>query len=406
MAAKYIVSHAGQEVGPYSDDEIKQMLLGNQLLPIDYLYDEKKQDWILLSERFDVKSLSQEMGLPPQVPGQKAKSALPKTSAYPSLSNEVPTPQPTQPRKVQPTSSETPTATFQVQPLQNNVVTETTPLNAPPPLATPPKTTTPSPASTPALATSAVAPTASTALALANATAPLGPVTPTIAAAETGVFSLPAETSSAIPAAATAAVTTQQTLKFQGGVGQVSLKQLQAGRVMIKLQDNGTNISLPVETVVNVEPGPAKTITWLSPNHCKAGEEIEVALVSRDAFDNITSAHSGDMEIVVKGQKSEKHKVNFVSGRAAVKLKWTVAETVTLELNCPDSKLALPAPLTIDIYSGPAVRLLVETPPNAVAGESMPFTVKAVDQYGNLATDFKGEINVGMIIEHSKNKAS
>jgi hypothetical protein len=46
----YYVSHNGQDMGPFSVAEIIAKISTTELLPTDYVYDESKEDWILLLE--------------------------------------------------------------------------------------------------------------------------------------------------------------------------------------------------------------------------------------------------------------------------------------------------------------------------------------------------------------------
>ena len=79
--------------------------------------------------------------------------------------------------------------------------------------------------------------------------------------------------------------------------------------------------------------------------------------------------------------------------------RWTKAETLKLQIN--HSALKAPAPFHTKILAGAPVRLVVESPDKAVAGDQVPVVVKAVDEFGNLATDFKGEISLGLSIKAS-----
>lgn len=47
-----MVSHLEQQLGPFDESEIRAKWEAGELLPIDYVYVEAKQDWILLSEQF------------------------------------------------------------------------------------------------------------------------------------------------------------------------------------------------------------------------------------------------------------------------------------------------------------------------------------------------------------------
>jgi hypothetical protein len=51
-STKFVVSHMDQQLGPFEEHELKSKWVQGEILPIDYVYDESKQDWILLAERF------------------------------------------------------------------------------------------------------------------------------------------------------------------------------------------------------------------------------------------------------------------------------------------------------------------------------------------------------------------
>lgn len=49
----YIVSHLGQELGPYTESELQNLWNKKEILPVDYIFDEEKQDWLLMTDLFD-----------------------------------------------------------------------------------------------------------------------------------------------------------------------------------------------------------------------------------------------------------------------------------------------------------------------------------------------------------------
>ena len=51
---KYYVSHQEQQMGPYGVDEIVHLVHQGTLSPLDYLYDEDQEDWILFIEHGEV----------------------------------------------------------------------------------------------------------------------------------------------------------------------------------------------------------------------------------------------------------------------------------------------------------------------------------------------------------------
>lgn len=51
---KYLVSHQGQEVGPFTLQEIVAKVRGKEIELFDYILDEKSQDWVLLMEHSEL----------------------------------------------------------------------------------------------------------------------------------------------------------------------------------------------------------------------------------------------------------------------------------------------------------------------------------------------------------------
>lgn len=65
MSSKFIVSHLDEQMGPFDEEALKAKWQKGDLLPIDYVYDEAKKDWILLSERFQWANAKAEPAFPP-----------------------------------------------------------------------------------------------------------------------------------------------------------------------------------------------------------------------------------------------------------------------------------------------------------------------------------------------------
>lgn len=50
---KFVVSHLDQQSGPFDETELRAKWERGDLLPIDYVFDDAKQDWVLVAERFE-----------------------------------------------------------------------------------------------------------------------------------------------------------------------------------------------------------------------------------------------------------------------------------------------------------------------------------------------------------------
>lgn len=195
-------------------------------------------------------------------------------------------------------------------------------------------------------------------------------------------------------------------IAFSGGVGVVNLTQLKAGKINLRLMEcSEKSLHLPAEMVINVKAGPAKLIQFKSPSIARAGEDMTVEFTALDEYDNLASDFGGELDFEWGGAQVEKRVVKFTDGQAKLQFKPTRAEEITLKLGAGShSSLITPSPLKCEVRPGPAVSLLIEAPRDVVAGQSLPLTVKAVDAFGNLATDFKGDIQVGFSLDGGSGK--
>ncbi len=89
---KYLISHQGQETGPFSLDEIVGKVRAKEVELFDYIFDEHKQDWVLLMEHPDLahKLKSNKPPRPPQ--STTAVGVGTTTPARTATSNVVDTP--------------------------------------------------------------------------------------------------------------------------------------------------------------------------------------------------------------------------------------------------------------------------------------------------------------------------
>ncbi len=72
-----MVSHLDQQLGPFDEEELKIKWLKGDFLPIDYVYDDAKQDWILLAERFAWAAAKLENASPPPIRNDIVKRRRP-----------------------------------------------------------------------------------------------------------------------------------------------------------------------------------------------------------------------------------------------------------------------------------------------------------------------------------------
>ena len=73
MGSKFVISHLDQQLGPFSEEELRARWLNGELLPIDYVYDEGKQDWLLIPDRFAWAATATQNVTPPPIKEMKKR---------------------------------------------------------------------------------------------------------------------------------------------------------------------------------------------------------------------------------------------------------------------------------------------------------------------------------------------
>ncbi len=81
MQEKFYVSHSSQQMGPYSIDEIVHFVADSTLSPLDYIYVEANNDWILF---LDYPQLSEKIkSLKPKAPPKQQEHITPQPESQP-----------------------------------------------------------------------------------------------------------------------------------------------------------------------------------------------------------------------------------------------------------------------------------------------------------------------------------
>jgi hypothetical protein len=81
MNAKFIISHLDVQLGPFEEAELKAKWVKGEIFQIDYVYDESKQDWVLLSEKFQWATAKAETATPPPLREVTVKKPRPQELA-------------------------------------------------------------------------------------------------------------------------------------------------------------------------------------------------------------------------------------------------------------------------------------------------------------------------------------
>lgn len=322
MQQRYSVSHNGQEVGPFTKDEILQKLKIDELFPTDYVYVEAKADWIALIE------------FAPDVFAVEAPKIESTTSAKQSMEAVVDA-------KTLPEIS----------------------LRAPEPVA---------------VVKSEKAPNV------------IPPVPKKTATVETKV-----EPKAEIPAVQNpkAESLKSETKKIEvkidlvtldAGVGTIELLQYTAGEVQLELKSEKLKSEGAEKFVVSAAP--AASLKLSGPEQLTAGDSCQIEIEAVDKWGNCDTNFSGKISISLsEGAEVKGGEASLKQGRGIFEFVSKKAEKITASI-VKFGNLDTTASWSVAFQAGPAVRLVVESPAEVVAGQPIKVQVRAVDEFGNLAT--------------------
>ncbi len=352
MSKKYIVSHNGEELGPFSEDELKAKVDKFEILPIDYLYDDQKQDWVLISERFAWVGIQTAKGKksesehfypqPPNSLGAKGADEPPPASLVIKRTR---------------TSTVQPTSSFSAQmSLQSTDDTARFDLDA---------------ASHGTLVLDDVdVPTQTEIRMTENTVLAKSPHQPTLNSQHANRLTL------------------------QRGVGELDLSHVDAGSLELQVNPKSPlKFKSPPKIVIKASK--PKQISWDVPSAGVCGKPLTITVRALDEYGNLCTHFSHKMTLELRGHQPGFEDFEIEKGFAKVTFAYTVAESLTVALtDSHHSGIQLPAESRIHFKPGSATHLIVDGPTEFVAGQKFKVKVKAVDAYGNLAEDYQGTIEL------------
>lgn len=348
-----MVSHLDQQIGPFDEATLKAKWLSGEILPIDYVFDEPKQDWVLITDRFEwTKKPSQAAAAPikPAAPIASANSSAPPPINVKKEPKKAPPPAPPEAIALAATSPSINLSSFSITDI-------TVPsLNVPVPKE----------------------------------------VEPVVEIELETKTSIPKPAPVSAPVVATPVVSqdTASKLMMVDGIAEVDLSTLVPGKVELVMNNAGQEIKLNLQ-VRSAEPAKIEwTILNMTPT---VGQDLEVLCRAHDKNGHLCSEFSGPFSLKANDRD---YKFEISKGSATVKFQQTKAERCILTLHNHGSKaLEMPMAVNVEWQPGPAVGLILDGTPELVAGSTQKVQVKAVDKYGNLAKSFQGTLNL-------ENKAS
>lgn len=395
MKPKFVVSHLDQQMGPYDEQELKMKWAAGEILPIDYVYDEAKEDWILLADRFiwAAKPIKDDGSAPPPIRDVNIiKRTPPPTKPIGEVSRVTPMPNLGAPTAHQTITLSNNAPVIETLKAAMDIIrfTEIIPRKAEARVPEPKhelrvelpeitKVTPPQP----------MEKTPDTFLKL-DMSMPLATLEP-----------LPAPTPQPTlikrppPAHTTPAAFGHGTkVTLINGVAEIDFTPTNPGDVTLAVQDTASsNIKSTEPFLIHVRAAEPAQVVWEYPSIQVVGVDVEVRVRALDERGLVCEHYNDQYKIQIRGPLSQDVVVNMVCGQAVVHLNHTKAEKWELFLRYSGAKtVKLPEPSELEWQPGVAVRLVLDGPHEYLAGDPMKVKVKAVDAYGNTAKTFQGTV--------------
>lgn len=398
---KFVVSHLDQQMGPFDEQELKMKWAAGEILPIDYVFDDAKQDWILLAERFPwaAKPVVKENtvgGPPPVKEGHIMMKRMPPPPRANGAAGPAPTPagttvvsakdiaQPTvnmaegiklsEPLKIEPIKT--------VPSLVDTGITIEKPDLVPP-------TTQVTEVSVPAAMIHHNVP-------ILKPIAPAAPMaSPTVAAPAVAGSPTPTITQASIQSATTAnAVPTGASVNMVNGVGEVELPPVRPGEVKLLVQNSpAPTLKMTEPLKINVKASEPVLVEWTVPAQQTVGQDVEVLIRALDNRGLVCAHYNDEYLLTIRGPVSQDIPVKIVEGKALVMLNHIKAENWELTLVYKGSRsLEMPRGQQLEWQPGAAARLVLDGNQEFLAGDPMRVQIRAVDAYGNTARTFQGQV--------------
>ncbi len=180
------------------------------------------------------------------------------------------------------------------------------------------------------------------------------------------------------------------TIQMVGGVGTIELTDLTtSGHFSLQILSDKIHDVYAAKVVV--EAGEATELRFEAPSTATVGDDVSFKAVAHDSFGNVTRKFDGSVDLSYSGTAKGPSSITLKQGEVEFHMSHTVAEVIKIDVN---SRNLTAKPMSVEFRAGPAVRLVVESPANAVAGERITVQVRAVDKFGNLSSDFASDVKL------------
>jgi hypothetical protein len=183
------------------------------------------------------------------------------------------------------------------------------------------------------------------------------------------------------------------TPSFRGGEATFTFQPRKAGSIRVAVQETRTR-SAGESAGIKVNPASLDHFTIFGPKAAVAGEKFVVLISAYDAFENpVTNYEAQGDGVVLRSSgtgtlaPAAVPAKEFHDGQARATLTYTKAEALRVGVR-EQNREAGGESDAILVAPGDPDQFRVSTPAEAVAGESFPVQIEALDRFGNLIEDY------------------
>jgi hypothetical protein len=191
--------------------------------------------------------------------------------------------------------------------------------------------------------------------------------------------------------------TTHGNLTLDKGTGTLNVSSTTAEVITITVKDtSNSNLDITSVKQVAIKAAPAKKLHISEiAETVQAGKEIEFTVEAQDDWGNIDENYEGEVGVEFSGSASGDQKIKIRKGKGIGHVTNKVAEEVVFSLkSLGQNSLATDHQRSVLFEPGPAKRLEVVEPKEAVAGEEWTIYIRALDEFNNLATNYNGTVKI------------
>lgn len=193
------------------------------------------------------------------------------------------------------------------------------------------------------------------------------------------------------------------TVRFDKGEAKVAVHNEKVGTLTIAVDSKKLGLAVETRTEIKFVAGAASQIHWDAPSDVVVGQSARLSFRALDKFGNLDTRFEGSIRLESAHKVDGLGVVQFKAGLAHKDVRWTKAEAVEFKISAQTPpNLECKKTCKVNFKAAPAAKILIESKNEAHVGEEVYVTVRAVDAYGNLDSNFNEAVTLHLSGVQSK----